>query len=441
MIMLAQKTAVALATLTSFASAYDVFAHYMVQGLTDGTDHASQDVTTALNMGVAAFALNVGSPSADWSTDAIEQLFDAASGTDFKLFFSMDMAQESDAYAFKDLIQKYLDHDSYYTAGDNDSPFLSTFQSAEHDADYWSTFLGSLGRDVYFVPMFDETSGYYTDISSWTASWGGVVDGLFSWETSWPYSSDTPMNVSTESDEYVMNGISTDKAYMIGLSSLQFKRWSGFHYYRTGEVNLPQRMTEILALESRPAFVEVQTWNDAGESHYIGHLWSEGLDDDIMAYANQEDYPHTGWQSLITSFITAYKNGADASGMRPPEGSDVIGAFWYRALTVDADCTSDTMGKPGGAGAAQDAVNWAVVVGDGVSGYKVQVWSDSVMIRSTNLDAGLNYFSAPGLKTGSQYVEVVDSDYNIIISAHGGKDVSSTADGICNYNFQVAELK
>ncbi|KAH9906692.1 glycoside hydrolase [Xylariomycetidae sp. FL2044] len=431
----------ALVASAPIASAYDVFAHYMIQGLKD--DHASRDVQAALDLNITGFALNVGNTTAGWSTGAIKQLFDAAADTDFKLFFSLDTAQEDNSYAYMDLIQDYYPHSAYYKAGSKSKPVLSTFQSGGRDVSYWSTFLSKIGTNSYFLPMFDETDGYYDDPSGWMSTWGSIADGLFSWETAWPGQSNKPSNVSCTRDEKVISSAhGNSKSYMMPLSTLQYKRWSGQHYYRTGETNLPERMTQILSLEDRPEFVQIQTWNDAGEGHYMGQLWEEGLTEEILSYANEDEWSHAGWQGLIKSFNIAYKTGADASGMRPPEGKDVIGAMWYRTLTTDADCRSDTMGPPDGSGAAKDAVNWAVVVGEGVSGYKAQVWSAGVMIRSTDLSAGLNYFSAPNMKTGGQYVEVVDgnNDNKIIISGKGGKDVKSTADGICTYNYQVTAL-
>lgn len=46
--------------------------------------------------------------------------------------------------------------------------------------------------------------------------------------------------------------------YISALSSLQYKACCGGNYYRIGEVNLPQRMTQLLTLN--PDFVEVLTW-------------------------------------------------------------------------------------------------------------------------------------------------------------------------------------
>jgi glucan endo-1,3-alpha-glucosidase len=398
-------------------------------------------VNAALAIGIDAFALNVGNATAWWALDTINQLFTAASGTDLKFFFSMDLAQDSNAYDFTDLINEYMGNANYFTY--NGLPFLSTFSAAGTGPDYWPGFLATLSSDVYFVPDFDDGLDYYTNFDSWLGAWTSVVDGVFSWETAWPSTSDTASNVSTSEDETIMTSVHNGgKSYMIPLSSLQYKHWSGNHWYRPGEVNLPQRMTEILALDTLPDFVEILTWNDAGESHYISELHTEGLTDDILAYANDDDFPHTGWQSLFSSFITAYKSGGvDASGMRPPAGADsVIGSMWYRTILTTATCAGDDLGKPSGAGAAKDAVNWAIVVNDDVSGAIAQVWSNGVLISKIDLSVGLNYFSAPGMSTGIQYLEVVDANYNILYSAQGTVDVSAEAGSVCNYNYQVAEL-
>ncbi|KAH6658686.1 glycoside hydrolase [Truncatella angustata] len=405
------------------------------------TTHATDDVKAAIALGIDAFALNVGNATAWWALDTIDQLFTAAKGTELKFFFSMDLAQDSNAYDFTDLINKYIGNDNYYNY--NEKPFLSTFSAAGTGPEYWPGFLATLSETVYFLPDFDDGLDYYTSFDSWMGAWKNVVDGVFSWETAWPSTSNTASNVTTSRDEVIIaSAHNNDKAYMIPLSSLQYKHWSGNNWYRPGEVNLPQRMTEILALGDAPEFVEILTWNDAGESHYISELHTEGLDDTIRAYANDATTPHTGWQSLFKSFITAYKAGVAATGMRPPSGTDVVGSMWYRTILTTASCSGDSMGKPSGSGAARDAVNWAVVVNDGVSDVTAQVWSNGQLIWKSALSTGLNYFSTPGMSTGIQYIEVVDSGFNVLYSAQGTVEVVAQIEsgGVCNYNYQVAEL-
>ncbi|VUC37092.1 unnamed protein product [Clonostachys rosea] len=433
----------ALAALIPTALAGDVFAHYMAQTLNG--DHASQDVQAALALGIDAFVLNVGMPNADWCISTVEQLFAAASGTNFKIFFSLDLYAESDPYAFTTMINKYFSHPNYYKAGPSSAPMLSTFQPGAWGSDNWGAFLASLSSKPYFVPDFDQAEGYYENPEAFWYYWKDTLDGSFSWEQSWPGVTDTQTNVTSEVDAKVLSATHAQgKVYMMGLSSLQYKHYKEDHWFRSGDVVLPERMAQILALSTKPDYVQIQTWNDAGESHYIGSVWSEGLLEETLKYANQEEHPHQGWQPLVASFITAFKNGADASGMRPPAGSNVVGSMWHHEfLLASESCAGDSLGTPRGYGAAKDRVNWAVVVGEGVSGYSVQVWSGGKLIAKDALNAGLNYKSVPGVNVGEQVVQVVDASGNVIIE--GGKSTKGVSQGlpssgICNLNFQVAQL-
>ncbi len=88
---------------------------------------------------------------------------------------------------------------------------------------------------MYFIPMFDDTSGYYDAASGvsipswlltsklmstqWWSYWGGLVDGLFSWEAAWPAVGDTDLSSvgDVSLDMPVMGASSVNKkGYMIG---------------------------------------------------------------------------------------------------------------------------------------------------------------------------------------------------------------------------------
>lgn len=90
---------------------------------------------------------------------------------------------------------------------------------------------------MYFVPMLDDTAGYYESASSvslpnsfissalkltsmqWWSYWGALVDGVFSWEAAWPAVGDgsTSSDGSMSPDTPVINGASDNsKGYMIG---------------------------------------------------------------------------------------------------------------------------------------------------------------------------------------------------------------------------------
>lgn len=175
--------------------------------------------------------------------------------------------------------------------------------------------------------------------------------------------------------------------------------------------------------------------NDAGESHYIGNNWPEGLTDEILAYSNNEEWPHDGWQPLIESFIRAYKAGDDAGSMTPPSGSEAAGAMWYRPIPKDAPCN-----KPGNWQSALDVVNYAVVISPEIAGsVSIRITSGGEVIRETAGIPGLNYGSAAGLNLGSQLIELV-RDGAVIMSGASVKDIVGD-DPACIFNYQVVGLE
>ncbi|KAK1233802.1 hypothetical protein PQX77_003022, partial [Marasmius sp. AFHP31] len=96
------------------------------------------------------------------------------------------------------------------------------------------------------------------------------------------------------------------------------------------------RWLEIIAL--KPPFVKIITWNDYGESHYIGPLASKHTDDGASKWVN--DMPHIGWANLSKPFIAAYKSSS--TSVNPFITTDQI-IYWYRTIPKSLDCdTTDT---------------------------------------------------------------------------------------------------
>jgi glucan endo-1,3-alpha-glucosidase len=228
----------------------------------------------------------------------------------------------------------------------------------------------------------------------------------------------------------------------VALSTFQFKHLSSDqNWYRIGEDNYVQRMQQILSLQ--PDLVEVISWNDAGESHYVGNFWAEQIaGSSIGTYTR--GYDHKGWLQVLPAFINAYKNNVTAvSTITPPNGKAAVGVMWYRPLLTTASCPHDPLGKPEGWQNAQDAINLAIILSGG-GNYTINVYSNNSLIGSFPGTAGLNGRTVTGLRAGSgggQRVEVVnDADRTTVISATGTKDVLSETMGICNYNYEVVGL-
>ncbi|KAI1105562.1 glycoside hydrolase family 71 protein [Jackrogersella minutella] len=409
-----------------------VFAHYMVGTVDSSTIHAQQDIDGAISVGFDAFALNVGDPSADWALSTVQQLFDYADSKSFKLFFSFDFYGNGDINQHQALFVQFKDHAAHLQY--NNLPVVSSYSGGSVGPDTWKTFKTT--NDVYLIPNPEADGNYYSNPTAFFQSWSDAIDGVFTWETAWPDTSDTPVNVSSTKDQAVKSAAdAAGKAYMMGLSSLQYKHCCGDSWYRAGETNLPERMEQILSLS--PEFTEVITWNDAGESHYIGPCWPEGLTDEILQYGNSDTAPHDGWQPVIASFIEAFKAGSTSVGDMAPRSGDFAGTMWYRGVLTS--CSGDV---PRGSGAAVDAVNYAVVLPAASSGLSVRVTSGGQVLATQPVGPGLSYNSVAGLRTGAQKIELVDGGGQVVASASSQVDVSDgPTDGFCDYNYYVAGLQ
>jgi glucan endo-1,3-alpha-glucosidase len=205
-----------------FAHIFNLTSIHQVGTMT--ANEAVTDVQDAINAGFDAFALNVASTD-DWSTTAISYLFSAANnnaGSDFKLFFSFDMTRFSNPSQFLPLLEQYASNDSYLLQ--NGQPFVSTFGGGassytfgqDNANDGWDVAfrqpLQSKGIDPFFVPNFDDWTGYpsgFFDAFS-------VVDGVFSWEAAWPEVNAGMVNESDSIDQAALQGAqAANKVYMM----------------------------------------------------------------------------------------------------------------------------------------------------------------------------------------------------------------------------------
>lgn len=147
----------------------------------------------------------------------MNQLFDYAdTRDDFKLFFSFDFYQTGDINTHAALYTQFADRASYLRYGDADRPVVSSYSGGAIGVDAWRNF--KTANNVYLIPNPEADGNYYSQPSTFFQNWGGVVDGVFSWETNWPDVSDTPgTNVSSARDEAVKTAAdAAGKTYVMG---------------------------------------------------------------------------------------------------------------------------------------------------------------------------------------------------------------------------------
>ena len=131
-------------------------------------------------MGLDGFALNIGDPTQPFVKTTLDYMFNYTRDTyqNFKLFISMDVWASSAAHKgvyptddYASILNNFLGHGAYLTYGPNNHPFLSTFSDGGLSNDQWVTFKASWSNNLYFVPNFDRTEGYYTADPGWWAYW------------------------------------------------------------------------------------------------------------------------------------------------------------------------------------------------------------------------------------------------------------------------------
>jgi hypothetical protein len=325
---------------------------------------------------------------------------------------------------------------------------VSTFGGESVPDSQWKSFKSKVGN-VLVIP------GFYQADPSTTFNNRESIDGVFNWN-SWLPSTAGKGIVSTKDDKaFQSQAKAASKLFMMGISPIQFKHLdSTNNWYRRGEDNLEYRFGQ--ALDLQPDMLELQTWNDAGEGHYMGNVWDEPMTSSPNIQALVKDRDHKGYWQVLPAFIKAWKNGdKTTANMQPTNGTTIQGVFWHHTLTVDADCGLDPLEKSGDIKtAAEDAVSGIVLVKMGHTNLVAVVNVGSKQLGKQKLVEGYNKFKFTGLTTGKVQLEVWDG--STMVGGGYGKfevyiqrafpivdtDVQQVVDKapLCNYNFQVVGL-
>ncbi|KXN81776.1 Glucan endo-1,3-alpha-glucosidase agn1 [Leucoagaricus sp. SymC.cos] len=327
--------------------------------INDWTD----DIMLAHASGIDGFALNCGAD--EWGRVRVADAYEAAkrSGLDFKLFISLDMTSlqcgsPDDASRLRELVEPYLNHPNQLQY--DSRTFVSTFSGETctfgqaNVVEGWkSQFVNhaDLQGKIYFVPAFFIDPEKFSDFSE-------VIDGDFNWNSGWPIqittsfvknlvSSPNPANITNPVPDaaariamQARDGESKKPVYMGAVSPWFFthygqdsfnKNWiflSDQHLYA-------KRWESIIASRDQFDVIQVLTWNDYGESHYIGPI--KGAQPNSESWV--DGFNHTGWLTLTKYYATAYK-----SGVFPAIEKDQI-LMWSRPHPAEAK-VNDPVGQP-----------------------------------------------------------------------------------------------
>ncbi|KAJ5887845.1 hypothetical protein N7495_007886 [Penicillium taxi] len=322
------KVLLTLLVLFSSVSGKAVFAHFMManSALYDTSDWKN-DMKLAQEAHIDAFALNMAY-GVKTNQKAVADAFAAAESLKFHLFFSFDYDGNGawPKMQVAALLKNYSTSSAYYRH--HGKPFTSTFEGTSNAED-WVTIKKEI--DCFFVPDWSSVKP-----ASALQLAGGVVDGLFSW-AAWPAADSRRMNTYADAS-YIQSLKQANKSYMMPASPWFYTNMPKYkkNWASHGDDLWYDRWVEIAFLE--PEWVEIISWNDYGESHYIGPLNEKGYGVFIAGKAPfnyARDMPHDGWRAQLPYVIDLYKAGKASI----TEESLVV---WYRTQPLVSCANGNT---------------------------------------------------------------------------------------------------
>uniref|UniRef100_A0A914Y579 Glycoside hydrolase family 71 protein n=1 Tax=Panagrolaimus superbus TaxID=310955 RepID=A0A914Y579_9BILA len=278
-----------------------------------------QQMQKAKFAGIDGFALNVGID--DWQPDRVQKAVSAAEAIGFKIFISFDMTSLGFDASHLNRFTFAASSSAYERIGGR--PLFSTFVGENNDG-FWQSWKSSTGFNPYFCPCWPN---YPTQNLLQNHP---VADCIFTWQA-WPPANSGPDSViNINGDQQLLNSArATGKQYMAPISPWFYSHvwgngWSKNWLYHS-EMLLPTRWQQIISLN--PDMVEIITWNDYSESHYICSIGAD-LPTGMQGINQQVNQPqrmvHDAWLELSKHYIQWYKNG-----QRPAVTQDQF-YWWYR---------------------------------------------------------------------------------------------------------------
>ncbi|KAF7334571.1 Glycoside hydrolase family 71 protein [Mycena venus] len=398
-----------------------VFAHFIV-GIVQTYVQSDweADMNLAKSIGIDGFALNIGKDS--YNDQQLGFAYAAAANVGFKVFISFDFAYwgGGDISTMVTYMQTYATQPAQFMY--NGAAFVSSFVG---DGFAYRQLESSSGIKLFACPNWQPGSL----INNANADCG------MSWNAAWPNINNQPddNNITTSLDQEYINDLG-GKPYMMPVSP-----WFSTHYgpdtYSKNWIFYSDWLYQTRwdeALQLAPQFVEILTWNDFGESHYIGPLHG----DNSPVYAGGptgasrwvNEMPHDAWRDVAQVYISAFKAGAST----PTVTTDEL-VYYYRPSPKAAICSDTIASQPNG---FQDDDDMVFVIAMLTSAGTVTITSGSNAPVQFQLDAGIHTVAAP-MGLGTQTFALSSSTANF--NGNGGLEISDQCT-VYNFNAYVGKV-
>jgi glucan endo-1,3-alpha-glucosidase len=381
-----------------FASKRLVFGHFVVGFTPTARNRVAfyrKQIDEAAKHGIDGFVLNV----AAGASSKVEEFFNAVEVSSYQrsfvLFVSLDgnnvNSGSFDISVFNEF-SRFTGHPNYFKV-DNGRPVFSTFVgqpscSGDSCDSVWQTWKSQpawsatscwAGNEPYFIPYWAvPTNSFFERYGSagGTRIGANVADGAFHW-SAWPREDSHVIRVDVSAvDEHFLSDLSLCDAedssasapcpyeFMAPISPWFYKDVKAFgsrrrdrkmelfgHSENPLEEQFVKRWQHLVTSSQKPDYVQIVTWNDVSETHYIGPI--DTGDDLVDGYENyhhlaykhlptytykmlhstpeslgQPDMDHTAFLKMSAHYISLYKDEA-------PKSLDQF-FWWYRLHPKDA---------------------------------------------------------------------------------------------------------
>ncbi|KAL2312078.1 Glucan endo-1,3-alpha-glucosidase agn2 [Schizosaccharomyces pombe] len=375
-----------MASLTTALPNKAVVAHFMM-GLTYNYAQSDfqNDIQNAISLGLDGFVLNFGNDS--WMMSKLTLMYNAADALNlqFLLYLNLDMSEMSTvpASTLVNYVQTFANRG--HQARINNNVVVGTFlgqdinfgQSSVNQG--WQVAfknaLASAGINIFFMPTWplDASTIYQTY---------PVADGFCKWNC-WPYYTSSPTS-DAEDLVYIQNSKATNKKYMATVSPIFYTHFTSKNYSFFSEGLWFTRWMQLI--KDQPDYVQVLTWNDYGESTYIGPT-NYAADFPVIGSNSHEwvdSFTHAPLSYSLPLFIQMYKQ--NTTGL--PSNFSGISQLYvtYRVHSKNATASSDSIPRPDNYQNSSDVIS---VISFAKSSYTLRVSVNGTVLGTTNVNAGV----------------------------------------------------
>ncbi|WWC70808.1 uncharacterized protein I206_104760 [Kwoniella pini CBS 10737] len=387
--------------------------------------------------GLDALALNIGPEEWQFAQACTAYRLISTSTYDIKLFLSLDlMVLPKDPKLIFDMVVQIIQSGPSAQLRWDDKLLLSTFGGHELGDEGWKEVLRgiekTLSEKVFFIPSFFLPPEEILKKD--------YVDGAYHWNGAWPMDNST---INLDSDQPFLNH---EKPYMASVSPLFFthygtegdwafnKNW----IYRSDDLLLPTRFSQLLSLpiNKSPEMIQVISWNDFGESHYIGPI--------LGAQPGSENWTngmiHEGFRLITKYYIKQWKDqiivkGKNGDGDKAKHEEKAKLIIWYRIQSKEMSLTEDKVAKPNHSEWAQDLLNFFIILPESKYSlkdqYNLYIKNDDQTSKAYSLNVGKPNLINQYFKLGKVEFKIMKNNQEIIIE---GKGIDIIQGGNWNYN-------